>query len=416
MSIKRYLFNDLAEHLSKKEITLIVGPRQAGKTTIMTQLQEHLKGRGEETLFLSLDFERDIPHFSSQKALLDRIGLEFGQRRGYVFIDEIQRKENAGIFLKGLYDMNTPYKFIVSGSGSVELKEKVHESLAGRKRMFELNTVSLREFLNYRTGYRYEDRLNKYFEISKSEATSLLMEYLNFGGYPRVVLEDTFKEKLRTIDEIYRSYIEKDIAYLLRVERIDAFGNMIRFLAAQAGSLVNLNELSSTLGISVQTVKNYITYAEKTYIIKRISPYYRNVRTEISKSPVVYFNDTGLRNFSIGQFGRYSMFSDMGFLFQNLIYHLLSERTRYEGSTIHFWRTKDKVEVDFVINKGDEVIPVEAKCKELKGKKVERSLKGFINKYAPKEAWMVNLSLRGEEKIGDTMVRYIPFYELLRNG
>ena len=392
---------------------MIVGPRQAGKTTLMTQLQDYLKGRGEGTLFLSLDFERDMPHFSSQQALLDRIGLEFGRRKGYVFIDEIQRKENAGLFLKGLYDMITPYKFIVSGSGSVELKEKVHESLAGRKRMFELSTVSLKEFANHKTRYKYEDRLEKYFQINKAEGLGLLVEYLNFGGYPRVVLEETLKEKLRTIDEIYRSYIEKDIAYLLRVERIDAFGNMLRLLAAQAGSLINLNELSSTLGISVQTVKNYLTYAEKTFIVSRLTPYFINIRTEISKSPIVYFNDLGLRNFSAGQFGRYAMFSDMGFLFQNLIYRLLQERTRYEGSTLHFWRTKDKAEVDFVINEGRGVIPVEVKCRELKSKTIERSLKGFINKYSPKEAWVVNLGLQGEEKIGDTMVRYMPFYELL---
>src|SRR3990172_13231508 len=106
MAIKRYLFGDLAEHLKKKEISLIVGPRQAGKTTLMTQLQDYLKGKGEETLFLSLDFERDMPYFASQKALLDRVGLDFGRKKGYIFIDEIQRKENAGIFLKGLYDMN----------------------------------------------------------------------------------------------------------------------------------------------------------------------------------------------------------------------------------------------------------------------------------------------------------------------
>ena len=413
MAIKRYLFGDLAEHLKKKEISLIVGPRQAGKTTLMTQLQDYLKGKGEETLFLSLDFERDMPYFASQKALLDRIGLDFGRKKGYIFIDEIQRKENAGIFLKGLYDMNTPYKFIVSGSGSLELKEKIHESLAGRKRMFELNTVSLREFTNYRTGYKYEDRLDKYYQMNKTEGMGLLMEYFNFGGYPRVVLEETLKEKLRTIDEIYRSYIEKDIAYLLKVERIDAFGNMIRLLAAQAGSLVNFNELSSTLGISAQTVKNYLAYAEKTFIIRRLTPYFRNVRTEISKSSIVYFNDIGLRNFSVGQFGRYTMFSDMGFIFQNLIYHMLQERTRYDGSTLHFWRTKDKAEVDFVINKGDEVIPVEVKCKELRGKTIERSLKGFLNKYSPKEAWVVNLSLRDEEKIGETLVKYMPFNELL---
>jgi predicted AAA+ superfamily ATPase len=413
MPIKRYLLDDLKTHLFKKEMSLIVGPRQAGKTTLMLQLQDHLDKKGEKTVFLSLDFERDIPHFSTQSALLDRVKLEFGKHKGYVFLDEIQRKENAGLFLKGIYDMQTSYKFIISGSGSVELKEKVHESLAGRKRMFELHTVSLKELINYKTGYRYEDRLYEYFSIKKAESLRLLMEYLNFGGYPRVILEETLSEKLKTMDEIYRSYIEKDIAYLLRVERIDAFGNLIRLLAGQIGNIVNLNELSSTLGISVQTVKNYLAYAEKTFIVNRLTPFYRNIRKELSKSPVVYFNDLGMRNFGIGQFGRNMMFSEIGFLFQNLVYGLLLEKIKDEGSSLHFWRTKDRAEVDFVINRGREVIPIEVKCREMKDKVVARSLKGFISRYKPKEAWVVNISLKDEEIIEKTKVKFIPVFKLL---
>lgn len=413
MFIKRYMFGELAAHLPKKEISLIIGPRQAGKTTLMLQLQEYLEKKNERSLFLSLDFERDMPHFTSQTVFLERIRLEFGKQKGYVFIDEIQRKENAGIFLKGLYDMQTPYKFIVSGSGSVELKEKVHESLAGRKRMFELHTVSLKEFINYKTGYKYEDRLGKYFSVKKDESLRLLMEYLNFGGYPRVILEDTLSEKLKTMDEIYRSYIEKDIAYLLRVERIDAFGNLLRLLAGQVGNIINLNELSSTLGISVQTVKNYLSYAEKTFIVKRLTPYFRNIRKEISKSPIIYFNDLGMRNFSINQFGRHRTFSEMGFLFQNLVYGLLLEKIKDEVSTLHFWRTKDRGEVDFVINRGGEIIPVEVKCREMKEKSIARSLRGFIARYSPEEAWVVNISLKDEEMIEKTKIRFIPVFELL---
>ncbi len=116
--IERALFEELKNHLDKKEISLIIGPRQAGKTTLMLWLKDYLEKRGERTLFLSLDFERDQPYFLSQGALLHKIRLELGDKKGYVFIDEIQRKENAGLFLKGLYDLNLPYKFIVSGSGS----------------------------------------------------------------------------------------------------------------------------------------------------------------------------------------------------------------------------------------------------------------------------------------------------------
>jgi len=413
MPIKRNLLKELQAHLPKKEMTLLVGPRQAGKTTLILHLQDDLQKKGDKTLFLSLDYERDQPHFVDQEALLSRLRLEFGSKKGYVFIDEIQRKENAGIFLKGLYDMRTPYKFILSGSGSVELKEKVHESLAGRKRMFELSTVTLAEFINYRTAYKYQDRLAEYFRVNKSEAQGLLMEYLNFGGYPRVILEDTTKEKSAIIDEIYRSYIEKDIAFLLRVERIDAFGNLIRMLADQTGTMINLNELSSTAGISVQTVKNYLAYAEKTFIIRRVTPWFKNLRSEISKSPVMYFNDLGLRNFALRRFGRYAALHETGFLFQNLIHHLLFEKAKDEGGTVHFWRTKDKAEVDFIINSDVGVIPVEVKCREMKGGEIGRSLRGFVAKYRPKEAWIVSLGAHEDAKLEKTRVRFIPFYELL---
>ncbi|MDP8216192.1 MAG: AAA family ATPase, partial [Candidatus Kaelpia imicola] len=137
--IQRDLFSDLKDHLFKKEISFIIGPRQAGKTTLMLLLKNYLEKEGERTLFLNLDVETDKQFFISQENLIAKIKLELGEDRGFVFIDEIQRKKDAGIFLKGIYDQNLPYKLIVSGSGSVELKEKIHESLLGRKREFLLS-------------------------------------------------------------------------------------------------------------------------------------------------------------------------------------------------------------------------------------------------------------------------------------
>jgi len=107
------------------------------------------------------------------------------------------------------------------------------------------------------------------------------------------------------------------------------------------------------------------------------------------------------------------MLSEIGFLFQNLIYRLLHEKIKDEGSTLHFWRTKDRAEVDFVINKGREVIPVEVKCKEMKEKSIARSLRSFISRYKPKEAFVVNISLKDEDMIEKTKIRFIPFFELI---
>jgi predicted AAA+ superfamily ATPase len=185
-------------------------------------------------------------------------------------------------------------------------------------------------------------------------------------------------------------------------------------LASQVAGIINLSELSSTLGISIQTVKNYLMYAEKTFVIKKVTPYFSNVRKEISKSPMVYFTDLGLRNYSLGLFGRITLLSEMGFPFQNLIFHLLQERWRFESASIHFWRTKDRAEVDFVISIGKTILPVEVKCRELKEETVDRPLRNFIDLYKPKEAWIVNLGFKKEIKIDKTAVKFIPFYELVR--
>lgn len=411
--IERTLFLALKEHLSSKEISLITGPRQAGKTTLMLLLKGYLEKRRKKTLFLNLDVEADKEFFRSQRNLISRIELEFGKQKGYVFIDEIQRKADAGIFLKGLYDLRLPYKFIVSGSGSLELKEKIHESLAGRKRVFELNTLSFREFLNYMTGGRYRDKLSDFLELEEAKGYDLFRQYLQYGGYPRVVLAAQLKEKKMIIDDIYRSYLERDMAYLLKVEKTEAFTSLVKLMADQASKLINYSEFSSTLGISLPTVKKYLWYAEKTFIIERVTPYFRNLRKEITKSPVAYFWDLGLRNYSLGFFEKVAANSELGFLFQNFIFRLFKEELCFNPIKIHFWRTKDKAEVDFILDRGKDIIPVEVKFKRLKKPEAGRSLRSFISRYQPRQAWVVNLSLNEQIKLNKTNIVFLPYYKLL---
>jgi len=411
--IKRKLFTDLKSHLSQKEISIIIGPRQSGKTTLMEMLREHLDKKGERTLYLNLDVEWDRPHFDSQSALLRKIELELSKHRGYVFIDEIQRKENAGLFLKGLFDLRLPYKFIVSGSGSLELKEKIHESLVGRKRLFELTTITFDEFINHKTDYKYKENLAGFLEIEKDKTQQLLMEYMNFGGYPRVVLASQQTEKVQIIDEIYRSVLEKDIAYLLKVDKTDAFSALIKVLSSQIGNLISYSELSSTLNISYQTVKKYLWYSQKIFLLDLISPYARNVRKEITKSPVPYFWDLGLRNYALGIFGHLGSPSECGFIFENLVFLLLKEQVKLGTTKVNFWRTRDKAEVDFILESGRKVVPVEVKYKSLRKEEIPRSLRSFIEKYSPDEGYVINLDYKNKLKINKTTLFFLPYYELL---
>ncbi|OQB08886.1 MAG: hypothetical protein BWY21_01027 [Parcubacteria group bacterium ADurb.Bin216] len=411
MNIKRTIFEDLKNHLSNKEISLIVGPRQVGKTTLMKELIKYLEGRQEKIVFLNLDYDSDKRFFASQDELIRKIELEIG-KSGFVFIDEIQRKEDAGLFLKGIYDRDLDYKFIVSGSGSLELKEKIHESLAGRKRLFNLNPVSFEEFINFKTEYRYQDKLTDYFDLEKDKTRMFLEEYLNFGGYPRVILEIQKEEKKRIIEDIFKSCVEKDILSLLNIDRPDAFSSMIKILASQSSQIINYSKLGQQIGLTFEPLKKYLWYAEKTFLIKPIRPYFTNKQKELTKSPVIYFNDLGLRNFSIDMMGELNNSLSLGLVFQNLILQILEDKISNSTGIINYWRTITGKEVDFIINKGGSIIPVETKYSHLKDSAVEKPLLDFINKYNPKEALVVNLSLKEEKIINKTTVRFVPFYKI----
>jgi predicted AAA+ superfamily ATPase len=410
--IKRLLIDDLRKDFDKKDIAFLIGPRQSGKTTILKVLQEELAKKGERTLFLSLDFEYDREYFHSQQSLLKKIELELGKQKGFIFIDEIQRKEEAGLFLKGIYDLGLPYKFIVSGSGSVDLKAKIKESMVGRKRIYELYPVSLFEFIHYKTEYRYEGKFFDFCALERERLNQLLIEYLSFGGYPRIILEVELGEKLRTIDDIYRSYIEKDISYLLRVEKIEAFGSLIRLLSGQVGKLINFSEMSNLLGISLPTLKNYLWYAENTFILHRTTPYFRNLRKEISKSPTVYFSDLGFRNYALGMFGRSLPLEDLGFVFQNLVFLILVENLRRKNAKIHFWRSKSGSEIDFIVDLGRRAIPIEVKYKELTQPAIPRSFYGFIEKYRPERGVVINKNLKTRINIKSAEILFLTVWDL----
>lgn len=412
--IKRAILPSLINHLSEKEITIIVGTRQAGKTTLMKEMIKFLNNENKKTLSLNLDFESDRVFFNSQDALINKIKLEFGNEKGYVFIDEIQRRENAGLFLKGIYDKDLPYKFIVTGSGSLELKESIHESLAGRKRVFEVGTIDFYEFVDYKTEYKYSDRLELFFSTEKEKISLLLGEYLSFGGYPRVVLAKSIEEKKIIISEIYSSVIEKDITSLMNINRPDAFSRMIKILASQNGQLLKYSELAKQVGISESIIKKYIWFAEKTFLIDIISPFYRNKQKEIVKSPVIYFRDLGLLNYSIAKFELNNIIDISGFTFQNFIENLLKlslGALEYKDN-LHFWRTNTGAEVDFVISIGEKLIPIEVKFSDMDKVEISKSIRSFIENYKPEKVFIINRTLDSGKDINSTRIFVVPFYSL----
>lgn len=225
-----------------------------------------------------------------------------------------------------------------------------------------------------------------------------------------MVFSFDLETKIKVIKDIYQSYLEKDIFDLIKIEKRESFSQLLSIIASQIGQLVNFNEISNTLGVDGETIKKYLWYLEKTFIIEKVTPFYRNVRKELSKTPIYYFTDLGLRNFILdGWLNLKNKVSD-GFLFQNFVFQLLTSSSNFSTFKINFWRTKDKAEVDFILNAGEVIIPLEVKNQFLRKPVISKSLRSFLLKYQPKEAYLVNLNLKDEIKIGATKLKFVPYW------
>jgi len=408
--LERTLYSQLKKHLSQPEISLILGPRQAGKTTLMLKLAEELTRKNQATAFFNLDVLEDKQFFQTQHTLLDRVKQIAGNQKTVVFIDEIHRLEDAGLFLKGLYDLQSPHKFVVSGSGSLELKANVIEPMTGRKKIFSCLPLSFTEFAANRLVADFE-KVSAILKTNPHEERRLVNEYLTYGGYPRVVLSPTHQEKVETLTEIYQSYLERDIELLLKVEKTAAFQNLVKLLANQVGGLVNRAQLSSALGVTQRTVTKYISLLEKTFVVALVPPFYKSARRELTRSPKVYFLDLGLLHLAQGRLPLAPTAVEGG-LFENACFLRLKELDLLEPP--HFWRTKTGAEVDFIISspRTGEAIPIEVKISQKKAETVGKGLISFMKKYHPWQTFIYTQEQSEEiEKFGHRII-YLPFSQL----
>jgi len=378
----------------------------------LRSIADQLIQNGATCLFFNLDIDTDAQHFTSQQRFIERVEALSAGKRAYVFIDEVQRIENAGLFLKGIYDRLLPHKWIATGSGSLELKEKIAESLAGRKRNFLLFPISAGEFLSYRLSTNLSQSVAQIRTDIFAEER-LLIEYLQYGGYPKVLTAADNQEKRKVLAEIFQSYVERDLQLLLRLEKSRELITLLQLLSNRIGRLVNYQDLANLTNLSVPTVKNYLWYCQKTFVIEEVLPFFTNKEKELTKTPQYYFVDSGLRNFLLNSFDLTPLSSDFGFLFQQLVFQLLRNRFSSGIEAIRYWRTQNQAEVDFVVQNGLSILPIEVKAERMKRPQVERSLRNFITTYKPAEAWIINRSLKESIQIEETEVKFIPWYDLL---
>ena len=413
MYIHRELEKEISPFLNRKEVIAIIGPRQAGKTTFIKYLEKNLKAKRKKVKFINFEKRQDLELF--QDSIEDFKGLI--SQYQYVFIDEFQYAKNGGQKLKYLYD-TTKIKFIISGSSSLELTFMTGKYMVGRMLNFRLMPFSFREYLSYKDKELYnllENRIDKddilkfnpsrgFGEQINKRLSSTLEEYAVYGGYPAVALTRANSEKLKILEGIAEKYLLKDIKSLLSLATDRELLALSKLLALQIGNIIKYKELSSASGLNYKSLLKHINILENTFIVKLIKPFFTNRRTELTKNPKVYFNDLGFRNYLINDFRFMRTRNDFGAVMENYAFNLLDKL--YRGQDIKFWRTKSKAEVDFIIEKEQNIFPIEAKyaSKRVIGK----SFYSFIDKFSPSTGIILTKDYLGEEKINNTKIKFIP--------
>jgi predicted AAA+ superfamily ATPase len=430
-SLRRNLLSDVLSWLDDPDILVVIGSRQVGKTTLLFQVIEQLIATGlsaHDLFYFNLDDPILLESLETPAEFLNFI--EFNQKdRAYVFIDEVQRLENPGLFLKYIYDLKRNLKLIVTGSSSLEIRSKISESLTGRKKLFHLYPFDFvkfvaakwKEFSEISSKMKtskigdFLAMLSEFNAVYHPTINKFLAEYFTYGGYPRVVLEPNPQRKIIHLKEIFTSYMQKDVKDFFKIENTTGYNNLIKVLSQQIGNLVNISELSNTLGLHKSTIEKYLNVLEGTFMFQRLTPFFQNVRREISKMPKIYAMDLGMRNFAAGNFNEIALRDDRGVMAENFVFAELTRLIEVPGD-IHFWRTQTKAEVDLIIELPDQIIPTEVKFTTMKSPRLSRSFRSFLVKYRPQWGLVFTRDYIGQTQENETQILFLPLWSVLFNN
>lgn len=380
-------------HLFIPEILVIHGARQTGKSTLLHILEDKLKSQFKASNVIYFDLEDqallDLCNQGVDSVInhLKAVGCDFGEKI-FLFIDEIQYLDNPSSFLKYFFDhWKDAIKLIISGSSTFAIKSKFKESLVGRTVDFELFGLDFEEFLVFKNS-TYD--LFTQDKIVVEELKRLFLEFVYYGGYPRIVLESSVEIKESLLKQIANTYLRKDIRDLANIGDINKFNKLLKILAFQSGSMLNASELSNTIDIARETLEKYLSILESSYVIKLIAPFYKNIRSELTKMPKVYFEDLGLKN--IVAKGSLVPALD-GLDLETAVFSLLRKNTNAED--IHFWRTTLKSEIDFVVEHKTQLSAFEVKINARN--KDRLALLKFKKHYPETKIYLVGLDFVDRE-------------------
>ncbi len=358
MYLQRTAENDIASAIRHFPVTAVIGPRQCGKSTLVKHLMQN---HPSETLYLDLERPSDL------EKLNDAEWFFTSQNDKLICIDEIQRKPDLFPLIRSLVDeWNRPGCFVVLGSASRDLLMQSSESLAGR--------IVYKQLTPFLWSELHDTGIEKYFER---------------GGFPRSILAANDKISFDWRTSFISTFLERDLLQWVNFTPA-TMRRLWQMLAHVNGQTVNYSNLGNSLGVSNQTVKNYIDLLKSTYMVDVVEPYVSNLGKRLVKAPKVYISDSGIVAALLGirSFAELSGHPAFGSVWETVV--LANLRGTFPDAEVSYYRTAGGAEIDFVVQLNNQIIAIE--CKASYSPTLSKGNHIAINDIQPKHSFVVTPS------------------------
>lgn len=403
---------EIPQDFTKNFINSLVGPRRAGKTYFLYNLIQNEFQLDDEN-FIFMDFEDPELVEINFKEILEVVNIHeeyYGKKPKYIFLDEIQNVNYWSKAVRNLFETKR-YMIFISGSSSKLLSKEIATALRGRSLTHCILPLSFKEFLNLK-----KFRSKKFYSTSeKNRINNYLREYLRFGGFPNIVIENQIANRF------FKEYIDlvvfKDIVERYKIKNVFVIKFLIKNLLSSFAKEFSIHKFFKTLKsknikISKKTLYNYFLYLEDAFFsfsLKKFS--YSMKKIELSV-PKIYINDTGLINFTLSRFSE-----NIGRLMENAVF-LELKRIKNKNQKLDFycWKFQGK-EIDFVIKEKTKIKQLIQVCYNISNPDTKRrELIGLVK--ASKELKCKNLLVitydyEGEEKFNRKKITFIPLWKWL---
>lgn len=382
--LKRWTTPLLRDALSDASILVLTGARQVGKSTLLLQEDPFCDFR-----FLTLDDFDTL-----QQAEQDPGSLFLGAER--IIIDEVQRAPNLLLAVKQAVDKNpSRYKFVLSGSANLLLMKQVSESLAGRAVYFELNPMTLGEINQGPPPRLIMDLLKGVWPeegVVKKPLPSLPPLLLK-GLMPSLLRLDSPLSWTRWWEGYVTTYLERDLRQLSQIDSLLDYRRLMMLLALRSGQILNQSELARDGGLSQPTAHRYINLLETSYLFRRLPSFTTNRSLRLVKSPKAFWCDPGLVSYLSGYYEESELQEsrEYGQLFETFIFHHLQviSQLMTPKARLFYWRMRSGQEVDFVLQHGRTILPIEVKLTSKPGFDDARHVRFFMEHYQNAAAGLV---------------------------